>query len=106
MKLNYEDCKELKDAGFPMKKLKDYDMTQCPFIWGHFKADDGESYIQPSLSELIEACGERFGGLVRHYDNTWSATEYLQFSTGSIQITHGSSQEKAVKNLWIALNKK
>jgi hypothetical protein len=74
MKLTYEDCRELKDAGFPMKKLKDYDMTQCPFVWGHFDYN-GESYIQPVLSELIEACGLQFMSLIAPcvYDENWVA---------------------------------
>lgn len=97
--LTYEDCKELKEAGFPLKGLKDWNMTECPFVWGHFKADDGESYIKPTLSELIEACGDDFGALYSDGMNGWLAEAYP--CSGE-----GFSPEQAVKDLWLAINKK
>lgn len=67
----------------------------------------------PTLSELIEACGEGFGSLEKTPPgNTvdsrcaWSALSLEQIETESSEAYPGSTPEQAVKNLWLALNKK
>ena len=54
--MNYELAKELKDAGFPQ------DYSQGVLAHFVFEADDitSDSAYEPTLSELIEACGDRF----------------------------------------------
>ena len=102
--MNYELAKKLKDAGFPMKKLAEYDMTQCPFVWGHFNYN-GVSYIFPTLSELIEACGGKMDRLEAHDNSTiWVASSF-RWQPNRIEV-QGSTPEEAVARLWLALNKK
>jgi hypothetical protein len=99
--MTYELAKQLKDAGFP-------------FNWGV----NGDTMLYddfPSLSELIEACGDKF---VLHSPKskdineeyyTPSETEWTAYSQterfGTI-IYKGSTPEEAVANLWLKLNEK
>ena len=64
---------------------------------------DGELVKIPQLSELIEACGERFKGLTRH-----SKDEVIQWgaTNGEDCLRFGPTPEEAVARLWLALNKK
>lgn len=105
MKLTYEDCKELKDAGFPQEGLG------MNFHNGGFTTNPDvplDSLYQPTLSELIEACGE-YSKFKIAYDRDhvnkgggWRAT----ISKDITMFCDGSSPEQAVKNLYCSLNKK
>ncbi|MEK6878339.1 MAG: hypothetical protein AABY22_01955 [Nanoarchaeota archaeon] len=53
--MNYELAKKLKDAGFPFKEHH----------LGILHMDEYTPANYPSLSELIVACGDNFGGLFR-----------------------------------------
>ena len=123
MNLTYQDCKKLKDAGFPQ---------DCQFYWCDFNVDGGpgieyrgaipgdiENVIlcgAPTLSELVEAfdwfesltapkitcegdeSGVTCGWIAKAAilpENEWKIIEDL-----------GVTPEQAVKNLWLALNKK
>ena len=119
--MNYELAKQLKDAGFPQTGLK--------YTWyyeGNSLHNSGEKYldvknnpkriISPSLSELIEACGDKFGGLEywrtciepnerwecysEQYTKMIEDIHYLEF------CVYGSTPEEAVAKLWLELNKK
>lgn len=83
--LTYQDCKELKDGGFP--HLSDIEDK-------YLKGDN-----MPTLSELIEACGE-----VHLWGPNQGKGWYADGGANTKQ--HDSTPEEAVKNLWIALNKK
>jgi len=83
--MDYELCKKLKDAGFPQ-----------PIIDKSSADDDFLCYV-PTLSELIEACGDRFHGLWRMMDN-W----YTKSDIG--QEVKSSTPEEAVALLWLELN--
>ncbi len=92
MKIEYELAKKLKDAGFPQDGYFDYEFDLA----------------RPTLSELIEACGDRFHSLLRYVpqvdeiDLIWRAYGY-----DDDQITaRGKIPEEAVANLWLELNKK
>jgi len=95
--MNYELAKELKEAGFPQSNNP---CTAC------FNAGPGNRCSNcgfPTLSELIEACGEDFWnlGIFRHDGRfPWVASS-VDPLTGS-----GSTPEEAVARLWLALNKK
>lgn len=97
--MNYELTKKLKEAGFPIK------------IETHRQSSGWEEYIMipPTLSELIEACGERFGFLLLNQENKmWLGREkgiepiHPEFSG----YKHYETPEEAVANLWLKLNKK
>ncbi len=86
--MNYELAKQLKDAGFP----------QTGDNQNGYANDGG---YEPLLSELIEACGDKFMDL--HYfsdTKTWLAVSDENTTARS------STPEEAVANLWLALNKK
>ena len=75
----------------------------------------------PTLSELIEACGEEFEsltqwgdgwhvdskGILRHDMVDEECPEPIRCESGCCGThTQGSSPEEAVASLWLALNKK
>ncbi len=95
--MNYELAKKLKDAGFPQvgKNQDGY-------------ANDGG--YEPTLSELIEACGSAFSALTRRFSGSesWIAhsNQFLTGQFGHIPIVaDGNTLEEAVANLWLELNK-
>ncbi len=56
--MNYKLAKKLKDAGFPQKKWEGVNLETGK------KLKENEVPLQePTLSELIEACGDRFFSL-------------------------------------------
>lgn len=129
--LDYELGKELKDVGFPQngKGERQYfrsgvrDRTE----YGH----EGEAVYFPTLSELIEACGDEFMSLRRaesyeykgkgwYPNGMWIAYrknypkydepefdengEHVGTKTHGIQKEHSS--EEAVARLWLAVYSK
>lgn len=100
--MNYELAKKLKDAGFPSQC---WEITQC--IGAECNA------MTPSLSELLESCGERFRKMSfhKHGKPHWEVQarglkkEDGRSSEKDIHST-GSTPEEAVANLWLELNKK
>ncbi len=63
--MTYELSKKFKDAGFPQKK-GDYQFPEKPLLLKNYEPTD-RSYLNlvygayvPTLSELIEACGNPF----------------------------------------------
>jgi hypothetical protein len=120
--MNYELAKKLKDAGF---------VTHNHDIWTHcvancFTHSNSEEVTHcPSLSELIEACGDRFGAIYKAHDNitiegegdkitcenVYEAVDSITFSMmtspkfpKSFLVNEGSTPEIAVANLWLQLN--
>lgn len=93
--MNYDLAKKLKDAGFQFRVFGTY--PQCGFTWV-FDGDDNY-YECPTLSELIEACGEdlaQIGAAVGGW-NVWQLG--VQYP-----VAFGKTPEEAVSNLWLALN--
>lgn len=99
MNLTYEDCKELKDAGFSHSDWRVISYDSYPPILAFCNP--------PTLSELIEACGLQFMSLIAPcvYDENWIAWGSNYKEEGRRSKGTGSSPEQAVKNLWLALNK-
>lgn len=103
--MNYELAKNLKDAGFPNSQNW-YDDGNT--MWGGIEMEPPA----PTLSELIEACGERFEGLRRCEDPDivtnyiWGAYAYLEGRTDASFEASGKTSEEAVAKLWLALNGK
>lgn len=111
--MNYELAKKLKEAGFPQGEgyggvicengyYDDiYQTAQIPF-----------AYV-PTLSELIEACGDKFGSLYRWENEQglwWSAilrgeTDF-EFTREDRDRFSARTPESAVAKLWLSLNKK
>lgn len=105
--ISYELAKKLKDAGFPQT---------VPYTSHNFKTSDQnkiggtyEACVVPTLSELIEACGDRFHCLIHELNGGidsnrefWSAgyNEYAK------DWQTGQTPEEAVAMLWLKLNEK
>lgn len=91
-RLSLEMCIALKEAGFPQN------------VEGKI--------LCPNLSELIEACGNRFSDLSkmthRPEDDKWSATAYSCEQCGYSEgvYAYGSTAEEAVANLYLNINQK
>lgn len=93
--MNYELAKQLKDAGFPQRQRKG------TFPWKLTKKED--CYV-PTLSELIEACGDDLEEIKQMKESDLVSYKWEAYTNGYYVV--GSTPEEAVANLWIALNKK
>lgn len=118
--MNYELCKRLKDAGFVQQGrgrwyaliIQDGD---GPHDGYYAKMYDffGDIYV-PTLSELIEACGDSFKGIVKTDDGIWEAGTLQGWDDGSVFVIEntevkrgvGTTVEEAVAALWLTINKK
>ena len=119
--MNYQLAKKLKDAGFPQKR----EYTYHGFTLNGEEVKQGliEEIIPfPTLSELIEACGEEFKQLERKLIGQEKTVEwfairifdreelrkigYTDDHTPGSYIFSGSTPEEAVVNLWLEINKK
>lgn len=122
--LPYELAKQLKDAGFPQRgdgiihiekgqEVYDYGAGANP----RYSARNTEiPFYNPTLSELIEACGEGFFAISHWYDGWQSEGGPIIQTKGNdidkgdkytaqIQVKFCSSPEEAVAKLWMILNK-
>lgn len=101
--ITYEQALELKEAGFPSVKEPKFDQG----YW--CSEDEGEGVYIPTLEELIKACGDKLKTLYRHGD-VWVATPedctLCDWENWEGIRAEGLTPEEAVKNLYIALNKK
>ena len=106
--ITYELAKKLKDAGYPIKEWSGSDGSGPDF------EIDGVAYLEPNLSELIEACGDKFYKLIQDdrerfgYLGTgkWIACFYHRNpDTHTNTCFAGQTPEEAVANLWLELNK-
>lgn len=110
--MTYELAQQLKDAGFKCEHRFD-DKTRsfclkCPFYEDYqpYVGPEREGMAEmcyPTLSELIEACGENFYALWRS-KNEWRASHKIGV-LGDQDHEAGSTPEEAVAKLWLALNK-
>jgi hypothetical protein len=97
--MNYELTKKLKDAGFKQEGNGIYDT-----LFSKINASLGvtrENVYYPTLSELIEACGDELWSMTKHGD-AWQTN----FVDGIGGETAGHTLEAAVAHLWLKLNKK
>ena len=92
MSLTYQDCLELKEAGFPqkMRNLVYKDEMTLPGLYS------------PTLEELIAECGDGLT-MLENWGDSWSAYEERIDLIG--KEARGKTPIQAVKNLYIALKK-
>ena len=113
--MNYELAKELKDAGFPQeqgaKKYRGYQDRKEVILWlKDIRPDINEKgeptgiewIVIPTLSELIEACGEGFKKLERLGKNQWRVWGIKN----SVLFIDHKTPLITVAKLWLELNKK
>lgn len=114
--ISYELAQQLKDAGFPQAGRGDFlhnvEVTQRneDGLGTHVRWDEKEDVYSPTLSELIEACGEKFTSLLNGYPNGRAipgSTITPWEAWGEYPKYHGlgSTPEEAVANLYISLKK-
>lgn len=118
--MNYELALKLKDAGFPQMGdgfalvvdnpapfEDEVDATVSVIPWCQYVLCPSETYgptiYSPTLSELIEACGE--GDFQLRRTKMWHAV-IQKGDMPSHDWQHGESPEEAVSMLWLSLNKK
>lgn len=100
--MHYELAKALEDAGFPAGGKGSYVTHPDKIV---VRRED--RVYCPTLSELIEACGEKFDSLIYYphkIGEKWKADAQLDVGHG--YSCDGSTPEIAVARLWLALNKK
>jgi hypothetical protein len=112
-KLTYQDCVELKDAGFKSKSRTFILPDGTTYDWMEFKTG---GVLLPSLSELIEECGLGFdklyyrptGQALDDGKGAWYARKAYPLLYEGIKVPdfRGQSPEQAVKSLYCALNPK
>ena len=93
--MTHELAKQLKDAGFPQEGNK----YQGPQKEAGEATLSNELVLIPTLSELIEACGDISFSLNKTNTGFW--IESVKGDTETYP-----TPEEAVANLWLALNKK
>lgn len=99
--MTYELALRLKNAGFPQE------VEESTLERGDFVVDDPnvpeekwEHFIDPTLEELIEACGPRFKSLRAMDRGGWYAEDF----DNNLGTSYNSPNE-AVANLWLTKNK-
>ena len=112
--MNYELAKELYDAGFPLQPASMEDGNDSKrkhqiFYYGKDSIGRNGAWLYPTLSELIEACGDDFYSLVYALDNDWRC--YSEAPIGeefglSVKTGEGAAPEEAVAKLYLALHGK
>jgi hypothetical protein len=103
--MNYELAKKLKDAGFPQGEGAKY-LTCHSYDSSDSCREDEHIAYAPTLSELIEACGENFSKLERKAFADSASNPYRWYVLSLIDLleTEGTTPEEAVANLYIALH--
>lgn len=119
--ISYALAKELKDAGFPQHGTDVMSQEFDTFIerdgklcraWNRI---DPEACYVPTLSELIEACGEGFNSLrvnrvFKNYKK-WVAyaeshlgVEIIPINAAGMTGFDGDTPQEAVARLWLAVH--
>lgn len=106
--MTYELALSLKNKGFP-QELKDvvseniyFDSNKEIVIGAFVESEVSEKMVKvPTLSELIEACGEEFEGILRNVTEGVFGRKWLASAGG--YKADGSTPEEAVARLWLAL---
>jgi hypothetical protein len=117
--MEYELAKELEGAGFPQQDRHFYwsNHTEPPTSWDVNVLDDLEiptagMCADPTLSELIEACGKQFGSLHAVFDGRRGETYGKIYGWHAVGAGRAfpniaeSTPEEAVARLWLALRPK
>lgn len=92
--MNYELALKLKKAGFP-QSLKTGDELISSDESG------GDMVKNPTLSELIEACDNKFVRLEK-FPKRWDVVGHVKWDQAG--TVSGNTPKEAVANLWLKLN--
>ncbi len=105
--MDYELAKKLKDAGFTISTGSRIETRiGSP---RETSQEDFSTILHPTLTELIEACGDGFHALYKKQGG-WLANSYhkIDEQTGVAfqEEWYGKTPEEAVSELWISLQVK
>jgi hypothetical protein len=111
--MNYELAKQLWEGGYPFKRRGDAVQFMCACTkdvcegpLGREFRFEGNLYPEPTLSELIEACGDRFIGVYKaEHSQGWNAGATGNDADKTAPSEYGSIPEESVAKLWLALHK-
>ena len=107
--MTYELLKRLKDSGFPLQPVaveagREITLKRpaVVFSWSTSPADGGVYYV-PSLSDLVEACGNRLKNMSRVADGWQCNHEPNGSGKGSSATaeTRGATLDDALAELWL-----
>lgn len=109
--ISYELAKQLNDASFPFTAcgvLNSYsgDIPVCSLCGQKGFLFHGKHYAFPTLSELIEACGNGFRELKRAIMVNTKKPVFRAVDNKNLSTYPFPTPEEAVANLWLELNKK
>lgn len=111
MSISFELAKRLKEAGLPQKSLGRFKMWIDPdgLVTDYTETQHLDAIYLPTLSELIEWCGEEFISVNRAFDDEGVAQWYAvsqKMTIPSDDKLGFSTPEEAVAELGIALHTK
>ena len=111
--INYKLARGLKEAGFPQGNKGYYFALNGKYEYGFppLKGFDERSGVHiPTLSELIDACGDKLVDLTRVGKNASKKSvgnypEGTKWMTNNISFprSYGETPEEAVAELWLLL---
>lgn len=105
--ISYELAKKLKDNGFKQDGNNRNGYGDPELIDEKGGRIYDVCYV-PTLSELIEACGDKFLRLTLLNNGEWSCEtsdrQYAEPTNVGDTIQWGKTPEEAVANLWLKLN--
>jgi len=103
--MTYELALKLKNAGFPNLGggIGERYIYPEPSYLGLSRS---QACYDPTLSELIEACGDRFVSLNKYADNSGWQTRGIDKKFEKDMTGIGKTPEEAVAKLWLEINKK
>ncbi len=105
--MTYELALQLKNAGFPQGEGKYLTATYPE--GSNIKYQEETNCYDPTLSELIEACGDKFGGVVKCENGKWvtliPTKDGSELSITDAHLGTFDSIEEAVSKLWLELQK-
>lgn len=114
--MKYELAKRLKEAGFPQtidrgdtyfSDSKEPCLNELDKMGEETVLQENNPIRLPTLSELIEACGEKFAGLTYDKDfNNWHTQVWMPNGMKAESLNVSSTPEEAVALCWLALNEK
>ncbi len=100
--IKYDLALALKNAGFPQLYKDGEVLLEDMLESGEHEPDTAYA---PTLSELIEACGDKFHGVYVAGGN-WKAHGFKSDNEFDDAFTHGETPEIAVANLYLQINSK
>ena len=108
--MNYKLALALKEAGFPQNTEHYYENGKYISSWSDYFNCGGELIAAPTLSELIEACGDGFDTLQKYEEGYIAVAETVTLDKKEMKMKHPSERGKtpfeAVAKLWLKLNHK